>query len=218
MVKARTTGGGSMRTSTLLGTLFVISAFATVSLAQVPEPGDLGIFFDVGGTQTSQAVSLGSPFSLWAVAFDVPGGVEAYEMGLRPDPRAFLVGAFFPAPIIILPIDPLNFVVGTGGVCLPDQGPVQLVQWTFILLTPPVADLLFCLLPYEPSSFDPPSPGYVTCLAPDDLRPFGMAQRPGSLANYPVGCAVGNPTNLEPPVAGRDVSWGSMKSHFGAGD
>ena len=98
----------------------VVSAGA--AQAQQPEPGDLAMFADAEGTMTTLDVTPGVAFDVFAVAFDVPGGLKAYELGISgvEDLGLFQLGfeLFGPAPLNIGSAQDRNFIVGTGA-CIP---------------------------------------------------------------------------------------------------
>ncbi len=198
-----------MKSTLLFVALLSLMLAGTQALAQ--DPGDVGLFFDVGGTETTGPVETSIPFHLYLVAFDVPGGISAYEGSLAIPPNIDLLGAvFYPTATSINVGTNENWAVGTGE-CLPAVGPTLLVD--FLLWDPdsnsdPGDDLIFTIGPSSPSSFDPPVIGYVTC----NLEPltFGVAVDGGG---YPDNSAVGNATFL-PPVATEKENWGGVKALF----
>jgi hypothetical protein len=191
--------------------LFMTMVLVLIAVpAASQDPGDIGLFFDVGGTQTTGTVVSGGVFNLYVVAFDVPGGISAYEGSLAFPPHIDLLFAFFEPADAINFGTPVNWAVGAGS-CLPAVGPTLLVR--FVLWDPvsdpdPGDDLIFTIGPAIPSSFDPPEIGYVDCNL--ELLTFGMAVSGGS---YPDNTAVGNATFL-PPVATEQENWGGVKALF----
>jgi len=196
-----------MKAKLLIVALLVITVTGTTASAQ--DPGDIGIFFDSGGTLTSGPVIAFVPFNVYVVAFDLSGGVLGYEGSIQRDPNLILLTTIFSGPAPINVGTPENWIVGTGG-CMAASGPTVLVQFQYFLAVPTApADMLFCLGPSTPSSFAPAAPGYLDC--PGNLIPFTLAANGGGI--YPDGCAVGNPTQL-PPVATEAESWGGLKALY----
>jgi hypothetical protein len=183
---------------------------ATTAFAQA-EPGDIGVFCDMAGTQTTCfPPSFVTNNLLYVVGFDL-GGVAGYEYGLVWDPRLIIFNtAITPPTGINLGPAPTNFIVGTGA-CLDGAGAFVLTTFTYGEFTGPPnnADMTVCLTPSTPSSFLPASPGWLDCI--DNLIPFGIAA--SGLPDYADGCAVINPTGT-PPIATEQASWGAVKSQF----
>ncbi len=194
-----------MKSTLLFVALLSLMLAGTQALAQ--DPGDVGLFFDVGGTETTGPVETSIPFHLYLVAFDVPGGISGYEGSLAMPPGVTLLGStFFPVGSAINVGTPDNWAVGTGE-CLPAVGPTLLIDF-FLLDLAPVEDLIFTINAAIPSSFDPPFIGYVDCNFA--LHPFGLAVDGGA---YPDNSAVGNPSFV-PPVATEKENWGGVKALF----
>ena len=191
-----------MKSTLLFVALLSLMLAGTQALAQ--DPGDIGLFFDVGGMETTGTIEADTPFFLYLVAFDAPGGISGYEGSLELAPNYLLFNAVFePVSTSINVGTDLNWAVGTGN-CIPAVGPTLLVTFQ-LFTTDPVADEIFTL---GPSSFDPPVIGYVDCnFLP---YPFGFAVDGGA---YPDNSAVGNPTFV-PPVATEKENWGGVKALF----
>jgi hypothetical protein len=179
-----------------------------------PEPGDLGMFADAEGTQTTLSPTAGVSFDVYAVAFDVPGGLKAYELGISGVPEAglFQLGfsLFGPAPLNIGDGQQRNFIVGTGA-CISDTGTAALVTLTLLATTPVADDSALCITGSTPSSFeDLGSPaGYSDC--DNQIGPFGVATNGG--AAYPDGCLILNATS-DAPVDNETSSFGEVKARF----
>ena len=188
-------------------TLLSFAMLGTAAMAQ--DPGDVGIFFDPAGTQTTGTITPFVPFTIYLVAFDLPGGVAGHEGSLQTNlaPSAALVSSIILGPAPLKVGGPLNWICGLGG-CVPGGGPVLLAEFTF-LATIPQTDVLFSVGPSTPSSFAPAAPGWLTCGS--DIIPFGVAV--SGNGEYPDGASVGNPTGLA-PVAVQEESWGGVKSLF----
>jgi hypothetical protein len=187
----------------ILLTLACVLVAATCAHGQ-PQPGDLGVFFDRAATQTSMTALAFMGFHLYLVATAPPGGLLGWECRLFfPGQMIVPSRALPPGRSVDLGQGDDNWIVGTGS-CVATSGQAVLVDYSVLMLAA-THDLTICLGPSSPSSFSPPSPGYVTCQHVDDLRPFGAAYR---------GCAVVNPAHLEPPVPTGQASWGSLKGHY----
>jgi hypothetical protein len=175
------------------------------------EPGDLGLFADAEGTQTTVSPTPGLPFDVYAVAFDVPGGLKAYELGISgvSELGLFQLGfsLFGPAPLNIGDAQIQNFIVGTGG-CVDQPGPQALVTLNLLATVAPADDSALCITGSDPSSFDGP-PGYSDCN--NVISPFGVATNGG--ADYADGCLIINATGT-PPVDNDTSSFGEIKARF----
>ena len=194
-----------------LATLTLAALVAIAAPSQAQEPGDAGIFADEAGTQTTLDVAPSVPFSVYAVLFDVPGGLKAYELSISgvQELGLFQTGAtlFGPAPLNIGDAAVQNFIVGTGG-CVDELGPLPLVRLDLLALTAPPADSPICIGPSVPSSFDA-VPGYSDCA--NQIAPFGVATDGG--AEYADGCLILNATSTG-PVDNETSSFGEVKARF----
>ncbi len=195
-----------MKPILLLVTLFSITMAAGAVFGQ--DPGDIGVFFDAGGTLTTGAVVLGVEFDLYIVAFDIPNGILSHQGSLQRDPAILLMGHQLFPPSSNNAGTAENWLVATGA-CFPIFGPTVLQKLTYVSFVPVLDDQLFIIGPSTPSSFSPAAPGFMDC--GNNLLPFGLAQS-GS-GNYPDGCAVGNPTQF-PPVSTEQQRWGQVKALF----
>lgn len=199
---------------TLILTLLSLTVAVGPVLGQA-EPGDIGIFFDLGGTMTTGYATYLVPFFLYLVAFDVPDGLLGYEGSLQ---STMPVGTYFILSAVFEPVSTANnfgfsdnWIVGTG-VCYWSSGPTVLATFNILPMVPPPPDTLFCIGPYTPSSFSPPAPGYVSCFGATDVRTFGLAEYGGGF--YPDGCAVANATHPPYPIAAGQTTWGAVKARF----
>lgn len=199
-----------MKKLTSLAAVLCLLAMTGAAFAQ-PEPGDMGVFFDPVGTETSACwPSFTQTNHFYVVAFDLSGDLAGYEVGLTIDPTIIVFNSAMVAGAgpINVGSAPDNWIVGTGS-CVPGMGAILLLDFTAGYFVSPVQDLLICTGATTPSSFDPPLPGYLEC--DDTLTTFGVAES-GAPA-YPDGCGVICPT-AEPPVATDDTSWGSLKASY----
>lgn len=187
-------------------------AFMVSTAAAQAEPGDAGIFGDPAGTLTTANPAPFAPAFLYVVAFDVPGGVFAYEAGTQDlvAAGATILGATFagPGPLNVGDNAAGNFIVGAGG-CVDAQGPITLVSVNFLLFAPPAADTAICLRGTTPSSFDGGLPGYSDCDA--RIFPFGVATNGQGI--YPDGCLILAATQ-DAPVSTENATFGDVKARF----
>ena len=190
--------------------LLPLIALPGTAFAQ-PEPGDIGITFDV---QFRTAVASPPRFTttnlFYAIGHDLAGGFFGYELGVAIDPRIIIFGSGPPDPgAEYMGSTPGNWFVAFGR-CVPGGGNVVLVAFRYGVFDPVATDLTLCITPATPSSFDPPAPGYVQCVS-DRLIPFGVANH--GTDDYPDGCAVVFPTG-ELPIVAEGSSWGALKAKF----
>ena len=196
-----------MKTTWLIIAILASTVAGTPANAQ--DPGDIGIFFDAGGTQSSGLVPSSAPFNVYVVAFDLSGGVLGYEGSILRDPGLTWLATFFYGSGAANFGAPENWIVGGAG-CLPSSGPTVLVQIQYGYYSGVApADMLFQIGPSTPSSFGSTAPGYSDCSG--NLYPFSLAQNGGGV--YPDGCAVGNATQLA-PVSTEEESWGGIKALY----
>jgi hypothetical protein len=119
-----------------------------------------------------------TPFDFWVVAMDPPGGLLGYECSVHLPQGVIVAGgrSFFPNGALDVATGDDNWIIGTGGVCL--QGAfIPLIRYAACLFIGPVpASAEIALGPAVPTSFPEPGlpgrPGYLSCLAAGDLRPF----------------------------------------------
>jgi hypothetical protein len=172
------------------------------------EPNDIGVLFDLAGSQTSASPALGVPFEFWITAFDLPD-ILAYEMCVMTPPSLTIVDITIldPHGPCEVCFHPCWITVLTE--CIDAAAVHPLVRYTAYNFTTDLADALICIEPYRRSSFVPPAPGYMACT--EELIPFGVAENGQGI--YPDGCGVLYPTQ-EPPLAGDVRSWGALKGQF----
>jgi hypothetical protein len=191
-----------------IAAISVLAITAPAFAVGTPQAGDLGVFFDPAGTQTGRTgVVPFVGFNLYVVAFDVPGGMEAYEFTIQMPAGAIVsAGRVLPAGATDFGPGDDNWIVGTGGICRGQTGAFALATYNGVLfLSGPVAnDVPVCLVGSSPSSFPNGAPGYLACNSPGDLRNFGAAY---------TGCTLINPLT-EGPIANEATSWGSVKANF----
>ena len=181
---------------------------AATAMAQ-PEPGDVGVFADPAGTQSTITVTPGVPFIVYVIGFELDGFVKGFEVQVDIPVGAFVLGTALNPPSGLNFGDvPGEFIVGTGG-CFDGIPQYELVNLT-MFWGAPVADTAICVGPTNPSSqgFNG-GPGWLQC---DNTQvPFGLAQN--GEGRYPNGCLIVNPT-MDGPVATESVSFGEVKGRF----
>lgn len=197
-------------TGPLTGLLFLGLFAPSHGVAQLqPQPRDVGVFADQGGTTIEAQVEDFTPFDFYVLGFELDGQVQAYEFGID-----------VPAELTILSltlrrwpgdVGNLTNVVVFTGTCLDGAGVFWLAAYTGGFFCPGCAEteMTLCvrgLEPPFPSSFDPPAPGYLQCdgdvvaMNPIDLSPYGR----------PDGCLTLNPQ----PVALESESFGGLKARY----
>jgi hypothetical protein len=173
------------------------------------QPGDFGVFADEQGTQTMATVAPYTMAYMYAVVFDVPE-MAGFEFSVSTDPALLvtdLIGYDLGSdPFMGTGTLPWSFAIGVG-CCSSRLGASPLIRWTYVYFQPQRTDMLACVEPFVPSSFDPPTPGYLDCVG--HLIPFGIAV-PATNA-YPAGCFVVNPSGT---VATSRPSWGTLKGRY----
>ena len=164
-------------------------------------------------TVTIRDVEPFQKFDVWVLAFDPPGGMEAFEFSLTVPPGIIVADGRRLCPgcsdfDFQRDDDPVkkgdnNFIIGTGGVCFESPGTWMLVRYAGCMSLEPFADASFCVNGAAPSSFRSREPGYLICSgdSEEDLREFVRAYD---------GCAVANPTT----IATEHVGWGAMKGRY----
>lgn len=182
-----------------------------------PEPGDAGIFADPEGTVSTLRVEPFVAFDVYVVAFDLEGGLDAYEFSIMGYEPLYAVGGWqagytgccgpmFPDFVALVPT------------CLDESGPVVLARVTFMAIDEVPVDQALCLrqtsptsFPLEPGNADGPGlPGYLRC--DSVLQPFGVAQNGGGV--YPNGCLILNPTIEDAVVPNDAVNFGEVKARY----
>ncbi len=146
----------------------------------------LAIYFELSTHARSLTVAPGETFQFLIVAEHAARGVTAWETRVLVDERLMVLkrqadGMDFGA-------DPNDWRVGLGKDCLRGDA-VVLATYTARAPDNEARDLVLGLAPIEKGSFDPPAPGYVSCVSADDLRPFA----------YSDTCAVVNPDRVRLP-------------------
>jgi hypothetical protein len=186
-------------------------AMATAAFAQ-PEDGDIGVVFDLGFTQpTADPPRFTTNNLAYVLAYNLTPEVCGYEFGLVINPLIIIFASVAEPPgNVNLGPAPTNWIVGTGS-NYPGTGIVKLVTLTYGTFDASATDMAICLTPSTPSSFNPPSPGWLEC-GTDLLFPFGIANHSDF---YGDGCGVLFPTAAQPdPVGADQSSWGSVKAQF----
>ena len=195
--------------ATLAIALLALVALAAPVYAQ-PENGDLGVYFDLGGTTSARPGTPGfAVFEFYVMGYNL-GPTSGWESALTLSQAGWnVIGTTLNPPNALNVGQVGNFIVGLG-VCVDSPGMHRLVTYQIGYFVSPVApnDLILCTGGTNPSSFGG-VPGYASCAS--ELIPFGAAQNGGD--SYPNGCGVVNPT-LEHPIANDAVSFGAVKAGF----
>ncbi len=196
-----------MKKIAILALAVSVVAFSSVLAVAQPQAGDVGVFADTAGTQSTMVVAPGF-FNFYVVGFDLVTGIKAIEYSLTND-----IGYLVQSLTLVGPL-PTNFgtntdVAASTGACVDGNGVVVLATYAAASFTPPPADATICIGPFSNSSFSPAVPGLSDCT--DTLVPFGVAQN-GSPA-HPDGCLVLNATDGG-PVATESTSFGGVKARF----
>lgn len=182
---------------------------ASTAFAQA-EAGDVGIYADPAGSQSTIVPAPFTPFLIYVIGSDLPGDVAGYEFTVTiPDPTLLVIGTVLnPATAVNIGAG-TNFIVGTGS-CLPAAGQLSLVTLTIFPQAPAYVDVAVCLAPSTPASLTPAVPAYLTC--DSQITRMGVAQNGEGV--YPDGCLIVGPTVVGPPVATEASSFGEIKARF----
>lgn len=200
---------------TVVGLLLVLVASVSVVFAREPVPGSAGAYADAAGTVSTLSVVPNVPFNVYAVGFDHPGGLLAYEVGFAGFPAdvfmlsATTLGVGLP-PTVVGP-NSADFIVGTAG-CLDQGGPLPLVTLNLLAPSEVPADTIVELRGTDPSSFEG-LPGWADCA--EEIFSYATPA-PGCVTNgeiYPVGALVLN-ASMDCPVSGATVGFGELKARF----
>jgi hypothetical protein len=200
-----------MKKLTSLAVLLTVVAMASMAFAQA-EPGDLGVFFDAAGTQSTATPAAFVQTNLFYVAtFDLE--LSGYEFSVTIGDPSIIIFATSemtnPGGSINVGTPPNEWIVGIG-LCAGGAGAVNLVQFTYGYFVASISDVLICLGPSDPASLTPAVPAWLEC-GTGGIFPFGIAQN--GQGRYPDGCGVLWPTQ-EGPVANDVGSWSSLKAKF----
>jgi len=188
-----------------------IFALASSAFAQ-PEAGDVGIFFNAAGTQTSTALAGFAVSNFYVVGFGL-GDLSGFEVSVGFGVAGFSVlGRTLPTATALNVCSGDCFIVGLGTCAATGSDPYSLVVYQYGWFGGAVApnEVTLCIGGTSPSSFNG-APGYSSCL--DILKPFGLAEHGNDCR--PNGCAVVNPTGPCPvPVGAEELSFGAVKANF----
>ena len=192
-------------------------AFATVVALAVPaqaqDAGEIGLFADTAGTDSTIDLAFGQGTQVYVVALGVSDGVKAYEFSVSGLSAANVGQSSYelagPATLTFGgDPDASNFIVGAGGCIADDAGATVLVTLTLFAYDAVPSDAALCIGPASPSSFDPPGPGYANC----SDQALVLSPAPNDAGNYPDGCLILNPS--QDPVDGASSSFGQVKARF----
>jgi hypothetical protein len=201
--------------------ILLLCVLPSAVLAQLPQPdpGDIWVAFDEIGNQYCALIT---PFTtdnaIYVLTQDVAGDIAGYEFSLGLDP-GLVVFSYTdltnPGFSINVGTPPGEWIVGIG-FCLSGTGIVPLVQLTTGVFAVDANEHLLCPGASDPSSFSPPTPGYLDCSS--GLIPF---------TPYPEnsGCSFYYVDGMQPPtfdvgtcslegLPTQAESWGSLKSTY----
>ena len=182
-----------------------------VCTKELPVPGAVGVYPDPDGLEFVFYAAAFVPFNIYAVAFDLEGGLLGYELSFSMEGLTVLSWSNLGDTNLGDP--PTEFIVSTGE-CLATSGAVALVQLRVGSFTGAnLVETLICVAGSDPSSFPAfgNAPGYLRC--DGTLRPFTPAANCPAL--FPNGCMILNPTydwRWVCPL--EDVSIGALKARF----
>lgn len=203
----------------VLASLFVlVTGGSGVRSATADEPctdkkiaaGDAGIFADAAGEYAYHNAAAFAPFNVYAIAFELEGGLLGYELSYSFDGLTIL-GTTFTGSVNHAD-SPEEFIVTTGE-CLETSGAVVLVRLSVGSFSGAnLTDKLICIGGTDPSSFADfnRAPGYLRC--DGTLRPFTPADNCSALV--PDGCLILNPTVGGWPCPLESASIGALKARF----
>lgn len=183
-----------------------LACFSLATAAVAQDPGDIGVFFDLAGTQTSATPTPSVPFPAYVIAFGA-GPISGWEGSVAVSNAAtlFILDNILNPPTSLNVSGGTDYIVGLGA-CVEDAANA-LVTYNLLALAP--AENLLCMGAASSSSFNPPAPGYASC--DNQLASAGFAANGQGF--YPDGCAVLFPVNPE-PVSTETTSWGAVKADF----
>ena len=146
--------------------LALVSCWTARPAHAQPAPGEIGVYFNAAGTQTTTCTALGTTFDLFVIA-NVPAStdVAGFEFQFDLDSRAFIATEILPAGWVNIRDSSLGEYMAAGPACVTGGGPVTLLQLTIFTAdsAPTVPPFTFTLGGLAYSSFTPSSPGYATC-------------------------------------------------------
>ncbi len=132
----------------------------------------LALYFDLATHARTRAVAPGEIFQFMVVARHVQEGMLGWEARIVMDDAIEVLSQRGDG----LDVDgaPDVWRVGLGKDCHRGDE-ILLGTYTARLKKDGANDVVLGIAPVEHGSFDPPAPGYVSCLSYDDLRPFAFA-------------------------------------------
>jgi hypothetical protein len=146
-----------------------------VKYPEYPEPdpnapiGRVGLYFDEAGLQRNLDVEPFKPFDLYLVVHQSPFPVRGWEVKLVLDEHVRILASNVKG--INVGAAPSYIVAMPQTDCF-EGDTVVLASFQAMLLEPDLHDLVLGVAPAEPSSFHPPSPGFLTCRMPAEMQPY----------------------------------------------
>ena len=198
--------------ASVLAVVLVVLVPAQTVHAQ-PEPGDIGLFADEAGTQTTLISTPGELQSIYLVAFDVPHGIDELNLAITGLTTYQLFSSYHiewlpPGAFWIWVCCPESWFVVQPS-CEQRDGPRVLARIDLTSTEALPDDYPICVSGSNFSSFSPAVPQYDDCA--DQPRPFGIASN--GEGRYPNGCLILNPTT-QGPVHAADSTWGAIKTLY----
>jgi hypothetical protein len=156
--------------------------------AQGPPP-TLDIVFDTVSDERAISAELNVPFEFSVVARHAQGGIAGWEAHVIVDKRLAVLERKVPGLNMAPGED--NWQVGLGENCQ-EGDEVVLARYKAIMWVEGATDMVLGLSAIPRSSFNPASPGYLTCLRQGDIRTMSAADT----------LAVVNPLRVKPMASG----------------
>lgn len=165
-----------------------------VEYPEYPEPdpnapiGRLGLYFDEAGLQRNLEVEPFQPFDIFLVVHQSPFPVRGWEAKLLVDERVKIIESHVEginvgnAPSYVVAVAPDQCYEGET---------VVLARFKGMLIEPDLHDLVLGVTAAEPSGFEPPAPGFLTCRMPAEMERYLGCED----------CAVINPVERRLPEA-----------------
>jgi hypothetical protein len=166
----------------LLAFVLVALAFSLpASAATYLDPGQIGLFGDPAAEERFATYRHLEPFDVYVVIQEPAQGIRAWEASIEIPPEFILMGIELDHPNSVnvgqTIGNTVNMIVGLGGGCSFSPEPYPLATLTLMSIERISWPVDICMGAATPSSFDPPIPGYVTCL--EELAPLDLASPSG---------------------------------------
>lgn len=165
-------------------------ALAEVDQAKPPAPPpSLDIVFDTVSDERAISAELNVPFEFSVVARHADGGIAGWEAHVIVDKRLAVLERKVEGLNMAPGED--NWQVGLGETCH-EGDEIVLARYKAIMWVKDATDMVLGLTAIPRSSFNPASPGYLTCVRQGDIRPLSTSDT----------LAVVNPLKVKPMASG----------------